>query len=295
MRECRPRQFTGAHGNRLEGEETGPAGGYPVVLLHGGGQTRHAWQETAGKLGGNGFRAIWVDQRGHGGSGWDPLGRYQCADFAADLACIARAVHTDTGHAPVVVGASLGGVAAMLVAGETSEDLLSGGILVDITPSINPDGVDRITGFMQAHAGEGFATVEEAADAVAAYLPNRPRPASGEGLLKNLRQADNGRYVWHWDPRFLAGPRSIDTMVPQTQRQLADATQRIDMPLLLVRGSRSELVQDSHVAEFIALAPHAEVADVRDAGHMVAGDRNDIFADAVIGFLQRHFANRPAK
>ena len=81
-------------------------------------------------------------------------------------------------------------------------------------------------------------------------------------------------------------------MVQQTQRQMADATRRISIPLLLVRGSRSELVQDSHVAEFVALAPHAEVADVRGAGHMVAGDRNDLFADAAIGFLQRHFGGR---
>jgi len=281
--------FTGAHGNRLAGEETGPSDGHPVILLHGGGQTRHAWQETGARLGRDGFRAIWIDQRGHGDSAWDPQGRYRFAEFAGDLACVARAIRGDTGRVPAVVGASLGGIATMMVAGGPSEDLLSGGILVDITPSVNPQGVDRITGFMLAHAGEGFASIEEAADAVAAYLPHRSRPRSGTGLLKNLRQADNGRYVWHWDPRFLTGPQSVDAMTPMFRQQMVDATRRIEIPLMLVRGTLSELVQDSHVAEFVALAPHAEVTDVRDAGHMVAGDRNDIFADAVTGFLQRHF------
>ena len=289
MTGTRELHFTGAHGNRLAGEETGPADGHPVILLHGGGQTRHAWQETGARLGRDGFRAIWIDQRGHGDSEWDTQGRYRFAEFAADLACVASAIRRESGHAPAVVGASLGGIATMMVAGGPEGELLSGGVLVDITPSVNPQGVDRITGFMQAHAADGFASVEEAADAVAAYLPHRSRPRSGAGLLKNLRLADNGRYVWHWDPRFLDGPQSVDPMSPQFVRQMSDTTGRIKMPLMLVRGTLSELVQDSHVAEFTALAPHAEVADVRDAGHMVAGDRNDIFADAVTEFLQRHF------
>ena len=286
----RERNFKGAHGNRLAGEEAGPPDALPVILLHGGGQTRHAWQQTGERLGAVGFRAILVDQRGHGDSEWESEGRYGCADFAADLEHIAEAIRDESGCAPVVVGASLGGIATMLVAG--SRPILSAGVLVDITPTVSGDGVDRITSFMRAHSDIGFETIEAAADAVADYLPHRPRPASVKGLLKNLRRRPDGRYAWHWDPRFLNGPQAVDTMAGPMQKRLAEAARQIVVPLLLVRGSRSELVQDEHVAEFVSLVPHAEVADVRDAGHMVAGDRNDVFADAVIDFLTRHFKRK---
>ena len=48
----------------------------------------------------------------------------------------------------------------------------------------------------------------KAAQAVAEYLPQRPRPKSYEGLKKNLRLSPDGRWRWHWDPRFLDGPRA---------------------------------------------------------------------------------------
>jgi pimeloyl-ACP methyl ester carboxylesterase len=55
-----------------------------------------------------------------------------------------------------------------------------------------------------------------------------------------------------------------------------------------VRGASSELVQESHAQEFMSLAPHAEYADVAGARHMVAGDRNDQFSQAIQAFLARH-------
>jgi pimeloyl-ACP methyl ester carboxylesterase len=295
MTETRSAQFTGVHGNRIAGAETGPADGLPVLLLHGGGQTRHAWRDTGRRLGRDGFRSICIDQRGHGDSAWDDTGRYTCDDFAADLRSVAGAIRSESGRAPVAVGASLGGIATMLVAGSPPEGLLSAAVLVDITPTVSAEGVDRITAFMRTNARDGFGSLAEAADAVASYLPHRRKPDSTTGLLKNLRQRDDGRYVWHWDPRFLDGPNAVDTMAAPTQQRVLEATRAIAVPLLLVRGSLSELVEDSHVEEFQALAPHAEVADVRDAGHMVAGDRNDIFAEAVADFLLYRFGGSRKK
>jgi pimeloyl-ACP methyl ester carboxylesterase len=224
MTETRPAQFTGVHGNTIVGEETGPEDGVPVLLLHGGGQTRHVWRDTGRRLGRDGFRSICIDQRGHGDSTWDSAGRYTCDDFAADLRSVAGAIRTESDHAPVAVGASLGGIATMLVAGSPPEGLLSATVLVDITPSVSAEGVDRITAFMLANARDGFGSLAEAADAVASYLPHRPQPGSTRGLLKNLRQRDDGRYVWHWDPRFLDGPHAVDTMAAPMQQRLMEAT-----------------------------------------------------------------------
>jgi pimeloyl-ACP methyl ester carboxylesterase len=57
--------------------------------------------------------------------------------------------------------------------------------------------------------------------------------------------------------------------------------------VLLVRGRDSELVGEAEAAAFMELVPHAEIADVSGARHMVAGDRNDVFGNAVAAFLAR--------
>jgi hypothetical protein len=59
------------------------------------------------------------------------------------------------------------------------------------------------------------------------------------------------------------------------------------LPTLLVRGGLSDILSEEGAREFLELCPHAEYVNVTDAGHMVAGDRNDIFANGVIEFLSR--------
>lgn len=281
--------LTGAAGNRLIADRFG-TNGQPVILLHGGGQTRHSWDEAAARLAARGHVAYAVDQRGHGESEWVADGAYAFADYADDAIALARALAALHGARPILVGASLGGIAGLMAQGETCATpdggVLSALILVDIVPRMDPGGVDRIQGFMGARMVEGFATVEEAADAIAAYLPHRARPKSLEGLAKNLRRHPDGRLRWHWDPRFIAGPRTINTDREHLLARWEDATRRLNVPTLLIRGGRSELVNEVDAKAFLDLAPHARFTDVSDAGHMVAGDRNDIFVDAVMAFLE---------
>jgi pimeloyl-ACP methyl ester carboxylesterase len=280
--------FTGAAGNRLVADVFGEEGS-PVLLLHGGGQTRHSWRATAEHMVEAGSVAYVLDQRGHGDSDWIADGSYAFADFADDATAVAQALAARAGAPPVVVGASLGGIAALLAAGAAAaagcKPLFAALVLVDITPRVDADGVSKIQGFMRAHAVEGFGSIGEAADAVAAYLPHRPRPRSHEGLKKNLRLDPDGRWRWHWDPRFLDGPRPIGTAREVTESALVDAARRITVPAMLVRGTSSELVSEAHVREFLDLVPHAEYMDVAGARHMVAGDRNDRFSAAILGFL----------
>jgi pimeloyl-ACP methyl ester carboxylesterase len=282
--------FTGAAGNRLVADVYGEQG--PIVLLlHGGGQTRHAWRETAERLVRSGWLAYALDQRGHGDSEWVPDAGYAFPDFAADVTTVATALKARAVHAPIVIGASLGGIAALLAEGDAERKktgpLFSALILVDITPRVDMEGVAKIQAFMGAHAQEGFASIAEAAEAVAAYLPHRPKPRSHSGLKKNLRLHPDGRWRWHWDPRFLSGPRAINSGRDRIEGALVDAARRVAIPALLVRGQSSELVKDAHAREFLDLVPHAEYVDVAGARHMVAGDRNDHFADVILEFMGR--------
>jgi pimeloyl-ACP methyl ester carboxylesterase len=281
--------FMGAADNRLDADVFGD-NGRSVLLLHGGGQTRHAWRSTAEKLASEGYMAYALDQRGHGTSEWVTNGAYKFSDFADDVKLVARELSRRSGAKPIVVGASLGGIAALLAEGgrkRKSTHMFSALVLVDITPRVDMTGVNKILGFMRAHAKEGFASIADAAQVVAEYLPHRPRPTSNEGLKKNLRGSPDGRWRWHWDPRFLDGPRAARANRRQLEAALQAAARRIDIPVLLVRGASSELVKESHVQEFLKVVPHAEYVNVGNARHMVAGDRNDHFSAAVLSFIGR--------
>jgi non-heme chloroperoxidase len=263
-------QFAGAGvrlvGERWAGDENAP----PVLLLHGGGQTRHSWARTAERLAAGGHTAYALDLRGHGDSDWAPDGDYSLDAFTGDIAAVARAI----GRPPVLVGASLGGITSLVVAGEHPE-LAAGLVLVDVVVSLEPAGVKRIVDFMTGHL-DGFATLDEVADAIAAYNPHRRRPRNLDGLRKNVRLGPDGRWHWHWDPAFMR----IDDEPRRRGRldRLRAAAAGLAVPTLLVRGARSDVVSDAGIADMLALVPSAEVADVQAAGHMVAGDDNDVFA-----------------
>jgi len=275
MSERRSVSFVASGGLRLAGDGHGNPAAPPVVLLAGGGQTRHAWGGTAAKLGRRGWYAITVDQRGHGDSDWAADGDYTIQCYADDL----RAVCTQLATPPAIVGASLGGIAALLAVGEEPAAKVAAIVLVDIAPRIQLEGVGRIVAFMNAHP-EGFASLDEAGDAVAAYLHHRPRPKDTKGLEKNLRLGKDGRWRWHWDPQFMN--RRRDGM---TGDRLESAARRLAVPTLLVRGRMSDVVSEDDARAFLAVAPNARYTDVSGAGHMVAGDRNDRFTEAVVEFL----------
>jgi len=260
----------------------------PVVLLHGGGQTRHSWTATAADLGSRGWHAITVDLRGHGDSGWSTDGVYALDRFAGDVIRIAEFL----GRPPVLVGASLGGNASLAALG-ARPDLALGLVLVDVSPFLQPAGANRIREFMSAHAREGFASLEEAAVEIAKYLPHRQRRSNPGGLRKNLREVD-GRWYWHWDPAFLAS--SDDQAVQRNTlidpARLGAAARSLRVPTLLVRGGQSDVLSVDDAVRFLELVPHAEFASVADAHHMVAGDDNDVFEQVLWDFLDRRVRSR---
>lgn len=255
-----------------------------VLLAHGGGQTRHAWAKTGERLAAAGWRAVALDLRGHGDSGWSPTGDYRMHRFAADIVRVADQL----GDKPALVGASLGGIAGMMVETLVAPATFSSLTLVDVTPRMEADGVAKVMGFMSARVADGFASLEEAAETIASYMPSRPRRTDLTGLGKNLRQHPDGRYRWHWDPRFVTS-----VMESRDTHSMEDFRTRvgdISIPVHLIRGRMSELVSQEAAQEFLTMLPQATFTDVENAGHMVAGDRNDAFLEAVVGFLSQREA-----
>lgn len=277
------RTFQGSGGVALTADVHGDPARPAVVFLHGGGQTRHAWGDAAERFATECLYTVTLDLRGHGDSGWAPNGDYAITRFVEDLLSVLEQLPPNP-VLPALVGASLGGVTSLLTVGTTQRPIARALVLVDIVPKINPEGAQRIHGFMSANP-DGFATIEEAADAVSAYLPHRPRPKDVSGLKKNLRLRD-GRYYWHWDPKFIFRERDIGPL--QSREQMDNAARNVQIPTLLVKGSLSEIVDEQGVEEFRRVLPKGEVVDVQGAGHMVAGDKNNAFDAAVLEFLRRH-------
>jgi len=251
-----------------------------VILLHGGGQTRHSWGGAMDELLARGYHVINLDARGHGDSGWSPDADYSLDAMSADLLAVIATLPAP----PALVGASMGGMTLLHAAGSSDATIASALVLVDVVPRVDPVGAQKITSFMSGRL-DGFASLEEASEAVAAYNPHRPRPKDPSGLMKNLRWRD-GRLHWHWDPKFVNRTQPVEPPL-MAEVLLADA-ERIRQPTLLVRGMQSDIVSEAGVAEFREHIPGLEVFDVAGAGHMVAGDRNDAFNVGVLGFLQRH-------
>lgn len=270
----------GVGGVRIVADRRGDPGARAVVFLHGGGQTRRSWGRAAGAVAQCGWQAVTVDFRGHGESGWAGDGDYSLASFAGDVLTVLGELPPQ----PVLVGASLGGFTSMLLAGELAPGSAGGVVLVDIVPDMDPMGATRVHNFMNDRMQSGFATLDEVADAIHKYNPNRARPTDLEGLRNNLRHRD-GRWYWHWDPAFMSSGRSE---VPGQDYQLLfeAALANIRVPTLLVVGKLSDVVTPEGTQEFLDKIPGAKHVDVSGASHMVAGDQNDQFATAVIDFLE---------
>ncbi|MGF6754332.1 alpha/beta fold hydrolase [Paraburkholderia sp. GAS42] len=267
-------------GVTLTATESGEPGRPAVILLHGGGQTRHSWCGTVKTLGELGYHALAFDARGHGESDWSAELNYSSNRLADDLEAVIGTVAAE----PVVVGASMGGMTAMHAIGRSNGTLARALVLVDIAPRVNPTGLRRVHDFLNGYP-DGFANIEEASDAVAAYNPHRPRPRDPRGLMKNLRLREDGRLYWHWDPRFFSSRN--DEQREKSTNRLLDMCPNIKIPTLLVHGAESDVVSSNGIDELRARLPQLETALMPGAGHMIAGDRNDAFNSAIMVFLER--------
>ena len=251
-----------------------------VILLHGGGQTRHAWGGTAEKLSEEGFYAIAIDLRGHGDSDWSEEGDYTIESHKDDLLSIIKQI----GKPASLIGASLGGMISLSAAGDKIfKELCSALIMVDIGIHPNEEGSNEILNFMGS-GSKGFDSLEEASDAISSFLPHREKPKDISGLKKNLRLKEDGRYYWHWDPRFIKSRNDSRSEFRQRQKEYAEL---VSIPTLLIRGALSNVVTQEEVDDFLDTINHAEFIEIEKAAHMIAGDRNDIFANAAISFLMK--------
>jgi len=246
-----------------------------LVLLHGGGQNAHTWDTVALALD---RPLLAVDLPGHGHSDWPRDSAWLDPGAMADD--VAKVVERFAPEARAVVGMSLGGATSIALATRHPR-LVRRLLLVDITPGVTSDKTTDIAAFLSGP--ESFATFDEILERTIQFNPTRSESSLRRGVLHNSVQLPDGTWTW----RHQIGRPTDDTGLHVERAEfgaLWDVLQAIPVPVLLVRGSRSPVVDDDDVAEFRRRRPDDSVIVVEDAGHSIQGDQPLELASIIRGF-----------
>lgn len=271
-------RFSGGSGQTLAADIFGPDVGPPILLIGGMGQTRNSWHRAAQRLAEGGRRAITLDIRGHGESDRAPDGDYSYPRQIEDIAAIGKAV----GRPIVLAGNSLGGKISLAAAGALGAEVVSGLVMVDAVPRSRPQGVSDLAHAMRIPP-DGFASLGDTAAQIAL---SRGAVIPPERLARNMRKDEQGRWHWHWDPSYRDPRHKIGLGAGSELLERLGAKVRV--PTLLAWCEKSEIVDAQGVDALRAVIPQLEVESIPGATHRIVGEQNDIFADALLGFLDRH-------
>jgi len=269
--------WLGAAGNRLAWEAYEAESPLSVVFAHGGGQTGRAWRRAARCVQAAGFAALTFDKRGHGQSDWIENGDYRLDAFKEDLNQVLRA----WGRPSVIVGASLGGLTALMSAADGVPEI-RGIVAIDTAPQLNAVEIMRLVEFLSG-SEQGFVSIEAAVAHLAHYFP--ARVVSPAAMEANLMRLPNGRYTWPWDVRVVNG--ELNSVALPHEEMLHACARRVTVPYLLIRSSESVLVTDAAVARLTECVPQLEVLTLAGADHLVGGDDGARVAEMIGPFLAR--------
>ena len=234
-----------------------------MVLIHGASQNAHTWDTVALALG---RPLLAVDLPGHGHSDWRPEHDYSIGKGADDVAVAIRRLASD---AQLVVGMSLGGLTSLVLANSHPE-LVRRLLLVDVTPGVNAEKAKAITDFVRGP--DSFADFDAILERTLRHNPGRGEASLRRGVIHNAVSRPDGRWIWRWDPnRPATGAGDGDGTAPLAA--IWDAVGALKIPMLLVRGALSAVVDDEDVAELRRRKPDARVVVVDGAGHSIQGDR----------------------
>lgn len=277
------RRVEGAHGLMLHVLEWSSEG-VPLVLLHGGGNEAHLWDDFAPCIAPH-YRVLAVDQRGHGDSDWDPQGRYDSDSMADDLEKVLDAFGIDRF---VLIGFSMGGRAGMVFAGRHPQRL-AGLVLVDIGPELDARGRARIGSEMTEQRAPLFRSVEEYARLLSRNYPAGSPDALQRMAKYGLRKRDDGLFELKSDPKLRSDrgdPEAARVQEEALAERMWEALAKLPCPTLVVRGAASDIlspdVADRMVDEVLQ---NGRLAVVPQAAHSVATDNPKGFEEAVGAFV----------
>jgi pimeloyl-ACP methyl ester carboxylesterase len=261
--------------------EWGDPSAPPLVLLHGGNQSAHSWDLVSLNLALD--HRVWaLDQRGHGDSEWSRGAHYGVTDMADDAAAFIEGVVSDR---PVLVGHSMGGMVTLARA-SGRPDLVRAIVVVDIGPEVNERGTRMIREFVGGNVE--FDDMEEFLDRVEQYDPYRSRAHIERTLKYNLLRRADGRYIGKADRRrYVRSDNPADAQPRLPGAPTLDDLGRLEIPVLIVRGGDSNVLDQAAAERFASALPNASLVVVPHCGHNVASQNTAGFLDALRPFLGR--------
>ena len=270
-------QMVNVNGINLHYLDWGNEGNPVLVLLHGLRGHAHSWDDVSAALSPN-HHVLALDQRGRGDTDWAEDGDYSGPAYVADLIGFCEALKLESF---ILVGHSMGGRNSMAFAGSHAK-MLQRLVIVDIGPTVDPRGGERITRELQ-QVPEEF----ESFEAVVDYMSQQNRFASDRVLRRRLQYATrdlaNGKVGWRYDLATIRDQRVNGTGAPAAD--LWPLLPNITCPTLILRGKESDLLPADVAAKMIETLPNGSVVEVERAGHMVFEDNPEDFISAIKGWL----------
>jgi pimeloyl-ACP methyl ester carboxylesterase len=236
-----------------------------MVLLHGGAQNAHTYDTVA--LAMTPHSLIALDLPGHGHS--DPS-IYPASAIASHALDVARALEQLITPPRPLVGMSLGGLTALLVA-HTRPELVNALVLIDITPGVNAEKARHITDFVNGPTS--FDDFDTLLARTMQHNPTRSESSLRRGILHNAVQRADGSWVWRHQQH------GTSTLEAPDAGDLWEKLSELTMPVTLIRATGpGSVVDDDDEAEFLRRLPSATIVHVADSGHSVQGDQPLVLA-----------------
>lgn len=265
-------RFIEANDVRLHYLDYGTAGLTPMLCLHGGAVNAHWFDFVAAGFTAN-YHVRALDQRGHGDSAWAQPPDYSYERYAADVAEVVKKLDL---RDFVMVGHSMGGLVSLVYAA-TYPGRVKKIVVIDSTLVATPDRVG-VLHQIGGREGKSYATQRDFVDNF------RVRPAgttAAPEILRYLaersgRQGPDGLWRHKFD-RNVYSKRVLLDIPPHWNR--------IGVPVLLVKGGRSDRITPAIVADAKSRCPQVDLIEVPGADHHVTLDNPGGFVDAVNAWL----------
>ena len=266
-------RFVTVSGMRIHYLDWGSPEKPPLIMLHGIGRVAHTFDHIAPHFASK-YHVMAIDMRGHGDSGWDPMGAYLVEDYVKDIEGLADQLRLRN---IVIWGNSTGGRVAQVFAG-LHPDVVAAVISEDVGPERPSQLADNVARQLKQEDATGWATEEELLIQLKSSYPRTSEEILRSYSHYGTKKRADGRVIWKRDPAIANG------FVPT---ELWRFVRQIKPPIIYIVGGRSTVVPAATQEELKKALPQAEIAIIPGAGHYPSEESPAEFLAVVDKFLSR--------